>query len=100
MSEEFQHGPVVPFGGDMPIRQSVGATQSFLKSCPPGTEYFTDELSYSTMIVGVPNGSAVESEISTVWEQILTGSVTPRGGHEDHADSSTSVPRPDGADRS
>ena len=32
------------------------------------------------MIVGVPNGSAVESEISTVWEQILTGASTPAAG--------------------
>ena len=38
------------------------------------------------MIVGVPNGSAVENEISTVWEQILTGAVYPGGRHEDHAD--------------
>ncbi len=32
------------------------------------------------MIVGVPNGSAVENEISTAWEQILTGSATPAAG--------------------
>jgi len=32
------------------------------------------------MIVGVPNGSAVENEISTAWEQILTGAVSPADG--------------------
>jgi hypothetical protein len=32
------------------------------------------------MIVGVPNGSAVENEISTAWEQILTGAVSPSAG--------------------
>jgi multiple sugar transport system substrate-binding protein len=80
VSEEFQQGPVVNFGGDMPIRQSVARSQSFLKNFPPGTENFSNELSYSTMIVGVPNGSAVESEISTVWEQILTGAVSPSAG--------------------
>ncbi|HEY0716456.1 MAG TPA: hypothetical protein VGD68_02475, partial [Streptosporangiaceae bacterium] len=80
VSEEFQHGPVVNFGGDMPIRQSAARSSSFLKNFPPGTEHFSDELSYSTMIVGVPNGSAVESEISTAWEQILTGAVSPSAG--------------------
>ena len=80
VSEEFQQGPVVNFGGDMPIRQSVARSQSFLKNFPPGTENFSNELSNSTMIVGVPNGSAVESEISTVWEQILTGAVSPSAG--------------------
>ncbi len=80
ISEEFQHGAVVNFGGDMPIRQSAARSPSFLKNFPPGTEHFSDELSYSTMIIGVPNGSAVESEISTVWEQILTGAVSPSAG--------------------
>lgn len=80
ISEEFQHGPVVNFGGDMPIRQSVARSSEFLKNFPPGTENFSNELAYSTMIVGVPNGSAVESEISTVWEQILTGAATPAAG--------------------
>jgi len=80
ISEEFQHGPVVNFGGDMPIRQSVARSAEFLKNFPPGTENFSNELAYSTMIVGVPNGSAVESEISTVWEQILTGAATPAAG--------------------
>jgi multiple sugar transport system substrate-binding protein len=80
VSEEFQNGPVVPFGGDMPIRQSVARSSAFLKNFPPGTEHFSDELAYSTMIVGVPNGSAVETEISTVWEQILTGAISPADG--------------------
>jgi multiple sugar transport system substrate-binding protein len=80
ISEEFQAGPVVNFGGDMPIRQSVARSQDFLKNYPPGTENFSDELSYSTMIVGVPNGSAVENEIGTVWEQILTGAISPSDG--------------------
>jgi multiple sugar transport system substrate-binding protein len=80
ISEEFQAGPVVNFGGDMPIRQSVARSQEFLKGFPPGTENFSNELAYSTMIVGVPNGSAVESEISTVWEQILTGATSPAAG--------------------
>ena len=80
ISEEFQAGPVVNFGGDMPIRQSAARSQSFLKNFPPGTEHFSDELAYSTMIVGVPNGSAVENEISTVWEQILTGAIAPDAG--------------------
>ena len=79
-SEEFQSGPVVPFGGDTPMRKSVATSPSFLKQYPPGTEYFTEELSYSTMIVGVPNAGAVENEISTTWAQILTGATTPSAG--------------------
>jgi multiple sugar transport system substrate-binding protein len=80
ISTEFQSGPVVNFGGDMPIRQSVARSAPFLKNFPPGTEHFSDELAYSTMIVGVPNGSAVENEISTIWEQILTGAIAPPDG--------------------
>jgi multiple sugar transport system substrate-binding protein len=78
ISPEFQGTHVVPFSGGMPIRKSASQTQAAL--LPPGSDFFNDELSYSTMIVGVPNGSAVENEISTVWEQILTGSVTPAAG--------------------
>jgi multiple sugar transport system substrate-binding protein len=78
ISEEFQATHVVPFCGGMPIRRSASATQA--KLLPPGADYFNEELSYSTMIVGVPNGSAVENEISTAWEQILTGSATPADG--------------------
>ncbi|HEX3489655.1 MAG TPA: hypothetical protein VHU92_09930, partial [Streptosporangiaceae bacterium] len=59
---------------------SVARSAGFLKNFPPGTENFSNELAYSTMIVGVPNGSAVESEISTVWEQILTGASTAADG--------------------
>jgi multiple sugar transport system substrate-binding protein len=80
VSEEFQTGPVVPFGGDMPIRTSAATNKSFLSGFPSGTEYFSTELSYSTMIVGVPNGSAVENEIGTVWEEILSGAATPAAG--------------------
>ena len=80
VSEEFQSGAVVPFGGDMPIRQSVARSKAFLSKFPPGTENFSTELSYSTMIVGVPNGSAVESAISTAWEQILAGGTSPSAG--------------------
>lgn len=80
ISEEFQRDLVVTFGGDMPIRQSVARSASFLKQFPPGTENFSTELSYSTMIVGVPNASAVESEMSTVWERIVSGGVSPAEG--------------------
>jgi multiple sugar transport system substrate-binding protein len=80
LSPEFQTGPVVPFGGDMPIRLSVGTDPSWLAQWPEGTHNFTTELAYATMIVGVPNATAVESEISNVWEEILTGAVSPATG--------------------
>ena len=80
ISEEFQRGPVVPFGGDMPIRTSVATDPSFLTQWPDGTDYFTKELDYATLIVGVPNAGAVESEISNAWESILTGAVSPAAG--------------------
>jgi ABC-type glycerol-3-phosphate transport system substrate-binding protein len=86
ISHDFQAGPVVNFGGDMPIRQSVAQSQSFLQNFPPGTENFSNELAYSTMIVGVPNGSAVETEISTAWEQILTGAASPADGMQSMQD--------------
>jgi multiple sugar transport system substrate-binding protein len=79
-STGFQSGAVVPFGGDMPIRQSVATSSAFLAKFPPGTDNFSKELSNSTMIVGVPNGSAVENEIGVVWEQILTGATSPAAG--------------------
>jgi multiple sugar transport system substrate-binding protein len=91
ISQEFQNGPVVNFGGDMPIRQSVAQSQSFLKNFPPGTESFSNELAYSTMIVGVPNGSAVETEISTAWEQILTGAASPAAGMQSMQDQVTQL---------
>jgi ABC-type glycerol-3-phosphate transport system substrate-binding protein len=64
----------------MPIRKSVATSAEFLKGFPPGTDYFTKELAYSTMIVGVPNAGAVETEISTAWQQILSGASTPAAG--------------------
>lgn len=64
----------------MPIRRSVADSSSFLKQYPPGTDYFTKELSYSSFIIGVPNAGAVENEISTAWEQILSGSTSPAKG--------------------
>ena len=36
ISEEFQQGPVVNFGGDMPIRQSVGAQPVVPEELPAG----------------------------------------------------------------
>jgi multiple sugar transport system substrate-binding protein len=91
ISEEFQAGPVVNFGGDMPIRQSIARSQSFLKNFPPGTENFSNELAYSTMIVGVPNGSAVENEISTVWTQMMTGAISPADGMKSMQDNVTQL---------
>jgi multiple sugar transport system substrate-binding protein len=82
-SDEFQNGPVVPLGGDMPIRISVATDPSFINQWPQGTNYFTEELAYSTMIVGVPNASAVENQISNTWESILTGAVSPSTGMQD-----------------
>jgi len=79
-SDEFQRGPVVPFGGDMPIRNSVATDPSFLSQWPHGTDSFTKELAYATLIVGVQNAGAVESEISNAWESILTGAVSPAAG--------------------
>ena len=64
----------------MPIRTSVATDPSFLSQWPQGTEYFTKELDYATLIVGVPNAGAVESEISNAWESILTGAVSPAAG--------------------
>lgn len=91
VSEEFQAGPVVNFGGDMPIRQSIARSPSFLKNFPPGTENFSNELAYSTMIVGVPNGSAVENEISTTWTQIMTGATSPANGMKSMQDNITQL---------
>jgi multiple sugar transport system substrate-binding protein len=79
-SDEFQRDVLVTFAGDMPIRQSVARSADFLRQYPPGTENFSTELSYSTLIVGVQNASAVESEMSTAWEQILSGGTSPASG--------------------
>jgi multiple sugar transport system substrate-binding protein len=78
ISEDFQQTNVLAFSGGMPMRSSAATIAA--AGMPPGADNFISELAYSTMIVGVPNGSAVENEISTVWEQILTGSVSPAAG--------------------
>jgi multiple sugar transport system substrate-binding protein len=80
ISQEFQSKLIVPFANDMPIRASVATSKEFLAGFPPGTHYYTDLLPDSTMIVGAENASAVENEMSTLWEQILTGSVSPHTG--------------------
>jgi multiple sugar transport system substrate-binding protein len=87
MSDEYQSQVVSPLTGGVPIRTSIATSQDYLKPYPAGWENFTEELSYSTMIVGVPNGSAVENEISTAWEQILTGAVNPSDGMHSMQDS-------------
>jgi hypothetical protein len=73
------------------MRRSIATSQSFLKQWPPGTEYFTKELAYSTIIVGVPNAGAVESEISTAWEQVLTGATSPAAGMKAMQDTCNSL---------
>jgi multiple sugar transport system substrate-binding protein len=79
LSEEFQ-AVVVPYGLDgTPMRRSV-YTPEFLAKYPSGFENFTTELTNCTLIVGVPNAGAVESEISNVWGQILSGAITPAEG--------------------
>jgi multiple sugar transport system substrate-binding protein len=80
LTDEYQSQVVSPLVGGVPIRTSIATSTDYLKTYPPGFENFTSELSYSTMIVGVPNGSAVENEIGTAWEQILTGSTSPSAG--------------------
>lgn len=85
VSPEFQAADVGIFSGGMPIRKSSAAT--YAATLPPGTDNFISELPNSTMIVGVPNGSAVENQISTVWEQILTGAVSPADGMKSMQDS-------------
>ena len=77
-SAEFQASEIMTFVGGMPIRKSSGLTAA--AGLPPGADAFISELPTSTMIVGVPNGSAVENQISTVWEQILTGAASPAAG--------------------
>ena len=46
----------------MPMRISIANSKSFLKTLPPGAEYFTAALEYATPVVGVTNASAVEGE--------------------------------------
>jgi multiple sugar transport system substrate-binding protein len=90
-TDQFAVGPLVPFTGGVPMRRSIATSQSFLKQWPPGTEYFTKELAYSTIIVGVPNAGAVESEISTAWEQVLTGATSPAAGMKAMQDTCNSL---------
>jgi multiple sugar transport system substrate-binding protein len=80
MTPAFQHELAVPIEGGMPMRTSVALSKSFLKTLPPGAEYFNTALSTATSVVGVNNASTVEAEIDTVWEQILTGGVSPADG--------------------
>jgi multiple sugar transport system substrate-binding protein len=78
LGEDFQQTNELAFSGGMPMRSSAAKVAA--AAMPPGADYFDSELANSTMIVGVPNGSAVENEMSTVWEQILTGAVSPADG--------------------
>ncbi len=80
ISPSFQLNESVPIEGGMPMRVSIAKSKEFLKPLPPGAEYFNDALSYATPVVGVSNASAVEAEIDQVWQQILTGAVSPAQG--------------------
>jgi multiple sugar transport system substrate-binding protein len=80
ISEAFQANEAVPIEGGMPMRMSIANSQSFLKSLPPGAEYFTAALSYATPVVGVTNASAVEADIDSTWQQILSGAISPSAG--------------------
>ena len=80
MNPEFQGPFAADFGGAMPIRRSSASDPALLKKYPPGAINFVSELAHSTPIVGVPNAGAVENEISTVWEQILSGATSPAAG--------------------
>jgi multiple sugar transport system substrate-binding protein len=80
ISESFQANEAVPIEGGMPMRASIANSASFLKTLPPGAEYFAKALEYATPVVGVTNASAVEGDIDTTWQQILAGSVSPAAG--------------------
>ena len=80
ISESFQANEAVPIEGGMPMRASIAKSQSFLKTLPPGAEYFTAALEYANPVVGVTNASAVEGDIDTTWQQILAGSISPSAG--------------------
>jgi multiple sugar transport system substrate-binding protein len=80
ISESFQANEAVPIEGGMPMRQSIANSRSFLKTLPPGAEYFAAALEYATPVVGVTNASAVEGDIDTTWQQILAGSISPSAG--------------------
>jgi multiple sugar transport system substrate-binding protein len=80
ISPSFQLNESVPIEGGMPMRKSIATSHAFLKSLPPGAEYFNAALEYATPVVGVNNASAVEAAIDTGWQQILTGAVSPAEG--------------------
>ena len=80
ISESFQANEAVPIEGGMPMRISIANSKSFLKSLPPGAEYFTAALDYANPVVGVTNASAVEADIDTTWQQILSGAISPSAG--------------------
>jgi multiple sugar transport system substrate-binding protein len=80
ISPSFQLNESVPIEGGMPMRSSIATSKEFLKPLPPGAEYFNAALSYATPVVGVNNASAVEAEIDTGWQQMLTGSVSVAEG--------------------
>ena len=44
ISESFQANEAVPIEGGMPMRISIANSKSFLKTLPPGAEYFTAAL--------------------------------------------------------
>ena len=62
------------------MRASIANSASFLKTLPPGAEYFSAALEYANPVVGVTNASAVEGDIDATWQQILAGSVSPAAG--------------------
>ena len=70
------------FGGDMPIRQSVARSRSFLKQFPPGTENFSTELSALDAMIdrGARRERGRVRRCSTAWEQILSGGTSPSAG--------------------
>ena len=80
ISESFQANEAVPIEGGMPMRASIANSASFLKTLPPGAEYFSAALEYANPVVGVTNASAVEGDIDATWQQILAGSVSPAAG--------------------
>ncbi len=80
ISESFQANEAVPIEGGMPMRISIANSASFLKSLPPGAEYFTAALDYANPVVGVTNASAVEADIDSTWQQILSGAISPSAG--------------------
>ena len=80
MSDDYQLNQVLPIQGGLPMKTSIATSREFLSKLPPGADYFPASLSDATFVVGVDNAGAVEGEIDTVWEQILTGNTTPGTG--------------------